>query len=160
LEPILMNKRIRAFLTGLAAFLFFTAARVGNAKHPESQDARDVERVEQRWLAAENDPAVLETILADDFVHALPAGLITKQQQIDYLRAHPSSRIQEQRKFERLDVRVYGDTAIANGIVAAATADGGAARRTVFTDVFVKRNGAWQAVNAQENPMEQRGAEN
>ncbi|MGH9764542.1 MAG: hypothetical protein ACREDR_34710 [Blastocatellia bacterium] len=33
----------------------------------------------------------------------------------------------------------------------ATTADGTETRRTVFTDVFVYRDGKWQAINAQEN---------
>ena len=39
---------------------------------------------------------------------------------------------------------------IANGTVVTTNASG--THRSVFTDVFVKRNGQWQAVNAQENP--------
>jgi len=36
-----------------------------------------------------------------------------------------------------------------NGMVVATSSDG-TVNKTVFTEVFVKRNGAWQAVNAQE----------
>lgn len=105
--------------------------------------------VEQRWLQHIDDPAVLQSILADDFVHVLPSGFINKQQHIDYVKAHPRSP-QESRSFEDLKVRVYGDTGIANGIVVTSGASG--TRRSVFTDVFAKRDGRWQAVNAQENP--------
>lgn len=105
--------------------------------------------LEQHWLQHIDDPAVLQSILADDFVHVLPSGFINKQQHIDYAKAHPRSA-QESRSFEDLQVRVYGDTGIANGIVAVSGPTG--THRSLFTDVFVKRNGRWQAVNAQENP--------
>jgi hypothetical protein len=56
--------------------------RLAQKDDPE-QSVRDLE---QRWLENEDSPDVLETILADDFVHALPMGFISKQEQIDYLR--------------------------------------------------------------------------
>jgi Domain of unknown function (DUF4440) len=107
-------------------------------------------RVEQRWIGNEYNPAVLDSILADDFVHVLPEGLISKQEHIAYVRAHPMPALKVHR-FERLQVRVYGNVAIANGIVLAVPMSG-VPRRTLFTDVFVLRAGRWQAVNAQETP--------
>lgn len=114
-----------------------------------SSPAKAIADLETRWLQHIDDPTVLDSILADDFVHALPSGFIGKQQQIDSAKAHPRAP-QENRHFEDFKVRVYGDTGIANGIVV--TTDASGTHRTVFTDVFAKRNGKWQAVNAQENP--------
>jgi Domain of unknown function (DUF4440) len=105
-------------------------------------------RVEQGWIANEYNSAVLDSILADDFVHVLPQGMISKQEQIAYVRAHPMPTLKVHR-FEKLQVRVYGNVAIANGIVLAVPMSG-VPRRTLFTDVFVLRAGRWQAVNAQE----------
>jgi hypothetical protein len=116
---------------------------------PEAQQT--VMRLEHRWLANENNPGVLESILADDFVHVLPEGMISKREHIDYVKTHPNA-FPGTHKFERLDVRVYGNVAIANGIVLAVL-PGGAPHRTLFTDVFALRQGRWQAVNAQETPM-------
>jgi len=116
---------------------------------PEAEQA--VIQLEHRWLANENNPAVLESILADDFVHVLPEGMISKREHIDYVKTHPDA-FPGTHKFERLDVRVYGNVAIANGIVLAVP-PGGAPHRTLFTDVFALRQGRWQAVNAQETPM-------
>lgn len=106
-----------------------------------------------RWLEHIDDVSVLQSILADDFIHVLPSGMITKQQQIDYVKTHPRSP-REIRNFERLTVRVYGNTGIANGIVDITNASG--THRSVFTDVFVKRDGQWKAVNAQENSLPER----
>lgn len=107
-------------------------------------------RLENRWLANEDNPAVLESILAEDFVHVVPVGIISKQENIGFVRSHPNTS-PGKHKFERLQVRVYGSVAIANGIVVAEI-EGKGQRRTLFTDVFAFRNGRWQAVNAQETP--------
>ena len=111
-----------------------------------------VRNLEQRWLQNEGNAAVLDTILADDFIHVLPFGFVSKQEQLEFVRKHPQSG-GERRRFEELRVRVYGNTAIANGIVDATEAGTAPAKRTMFTDVFVLRQGKWQAVNAQELPL-------
>jgi hypothetical protein len=56
-------------------------------------------------------------------------------------------------RFDKLKVRVYGSTAIANGIVEASDSPEVKLRKTIFTDVFVYRDNRWQAVNAQENEI-------
>ncbi|HEU4752157.1 MAG TPA: nuclear transport factor 2 family protein [Armatimonadota bacterium] len=105
--------------------------------------------LEHEWLQA-RDAATLERILASDFVHPVPSGvLLTRAQHIAWVVAHPRPESSKAR-FESLRVRFYGTTAIANGVVVA-QAPGQAPRRTVFTDVFVYRDHRWQAVNAQEN---------
>lgn len=120
---------------------------------PSSSAAQQaVTQLEQRWLQNEYDPATLNSILADDFVHVLPNGFISKQQHIAFVQAHPQQKLLK-RQFEQLQVRVYGDVAIANGIVAEMPAKDGVALKSLFTDVFAFRNSRWQAVNAQETPM-------
>ena len=112
-----------------------------------------VEALERRWLAHENDPAALAEILADDFVHVLPQGMVTKREQLSFMRAHPAADAGTTRRFEDLRVRVFGTAAVATGIVVA-TAPDGKTRKTAFTDVFAYRDGAWRAVNAQETPLQ------
>lgn len=108
-------------------------------------------QLEERWLANENSAAVLDEILANDFVHVLPEGMISKKGHIDFVREHPFGPFAVH-KFEQLDVRVYGNVAVATGIVLAIPATKTMPQRTLFTDVFVFRKGRWQAVNAQETP--------
>lgn len=110
-------------------------------------------QLEERWLANESNAAVLDEILASDFVHVLPEGMISKKEHIDFVRAHPFGPFAVH-KFEQLDVRVYGNVAIATGIVIAVPMSKEAPQpeRALFTDVFALRNGRWQAVNAQETP--------
>jgi hypothetical protein len=118
---------------------------------PPANDAHDtIVQLENQWLAGENDPAVLESILADDFVHVLPMGLVTKNEQIEYVRGHPGSH-EEIKHFEDLRVRIFSSVALANGMVVSSR--NGKIVKTLFTDVFAHRNGKWQAVNAQETPL-------
>ena len=144
-----MHSRIIVTLCALLA-VFSPIGLVTHAKPDEDQAKRELLGLEDEWLKASGDAQVQEHILADDFVHALPLGFITKQEQIDFLRSHRAHTDNLRRHFEDLRVRVYGTAAVVNGIVVAAD-NSGAVRKTVFTDVFAYRNGHWQAVNAQEN---------
>jgi hypothetical protein len=113
--------------------------------------------LENHWLQVEDDPAALESILAPDFLHVVPAGIITKDEQLNFMRRHPGHD-QSSKHFENLHVRVYGNVGIVNGAVVATVKEGGeksseGVRKTLFTDVFAYRDGKWQAVNAQELPM-------
>ena len=114
---------------------------------------REVKAVEQRWLENEDRPDVVQSILADDFVHVLPVGFINKEDQLAFLRKHPNA-FPGSKHFEELRVRIYGDVAIATGIVSTVHDPGAKANRTAFADVFVRREGKWLAVNAQELPLQ------
>jgi hypothetical protein len=106
--------------------------------------------LENRWLQSENNPKELGLILAPDFLHVLPVGIITRDQQLDFMRNHPAHAPATQKHFADIHVRIYGTAGVVNGVVVAA--DARTTRRTLFTDVFVYRDGKWQAVNAQELP--------
>jgi hypothetical protein len=115
-------------------------------------DSAQVVALERTWLSA-GDSANLEQILAPDFTHAVFTGdIIDKAEHIAFVARHPRAPSVHTR-FERLDVRLYGITAIATGIVAATQDGKQGVRRTVFTDVFAKRAGKWQAVSAQETEV-------
>lgn len=110
-----------------------------------------IKNIELTWLENLHNKIALDTILADDFIHVLPQGiLITKSQHINWIANHPLPSGYTQ-KFDTLSVRVYGSTGIANGIVETRDQNGKSIHKSIFTDVFFKRNGKWQAVNAQEN---------
>ena len=107
--------------------------------------------LENRWLQAEDDPVALQSILAPDFLHVVPGEIITKEQQLQFLREHPAGGERPKKHFEDLHVRVYGEAGIVNGAVIKTTEHG--KRKTLFTDVFAYRDGKWQAVSAQELPV-------
>jgi hypothetical protein len=110
--------------------------------------------LENAWLKGEHDAAALDPILASDFIHPVVTGdFLTKAQHIYYSSRHrPPANLKN--RFGNLSVRMYGDVGIVNGIVVTSDKDGKDVSRTIFTDVFVYRDGRWQAINAQENKVE------
>jgi hypothetical protein len=137
--------RLRIFLP----FLFIIPALGQTARQP-AKDRQAITDLEQKWLHS-HDGSTLDRILASDFVHVIPVDhFLTKQEHIDWVVKHPEAKGRHT-KFDKLNVRLYGDTAIVNGSVIAAEDNGKELDRTMFTDVFVFRDGRWQAVNAQEN---------
>lgn len=146
------------FHAGAPALVLILAAATLSARQggpsPQAAAVGEVTALERQWLAHEHDRAALERLLADDFVHPVPAGIfLTRAQHIDWAVAHRPP-VGERRRFGELHVRVYGDIAIATGIVIATDANE-RETRTIFTDVFTRRQNQWQAVNAQETPISQ-----
>ena len=93
---------------------------------------QEVLNLEDHWLQVKDDPNALESVLAADFLHVVPVGIITKKEQLDFMRKHPS-RDKSLKHFEGMHVRVYGNVAIVNGMVVAISGRG--THKTLFTDV-------------------------
>ncbi|HKE56968.1 MAG TPA: nuclear transport factor 2 family protein [Pyrinomonadaceae bacterium] len=125
-------------------------------KRDQETDRQALLQLENDWLANEHNAAKLENILAADFVHPVLTGnFLTKQQHIFYTSKYqPPPNLKH--RFGDLTVRVYGDVGIVNGIVITSDESGKDVNKSIFTDVFVQRDGRWQAVNAQENQVENR----
>jgi len=127
--------------------------------HISLQTSRDPKQelldLESHWLSVEDDPVALEAILASDFLRVVPAGIITKDGQLGFMRSHPAPPQGPEKHFEDMHVRIYGDIGIVNGMVV--EVGSGTTRKTLFTDVFAYRDGKWQAVNAQELPGAPKG---
>ena len=140
---------LRIFLGGLLTVSVVHAQSLS----PGNRDQAALIALENEWLANLHNPAVLEKILASDFLHPLPTGdFVSKAQHIQFSATHLPTPNRKQR-FDQMQVRVYGDVGIANGIVLTTDEQGRELERIIFTDVFVRRNGRWEAVNAQENAV-------
>lgn len=155
-----LGSLITIFTLALAGFAvasvhLLSPAAASSAPHRDPErDRQALVGLENEWLKNEHDAAALERILAPDFVHPVPTGdFLTKAQHIYYSVKYPPPAGLKNR-FENLNVRVYGDVGIVNGIVVTGDEHGQDVDRTIFTDVFVYREGRWQAVNAQENRVE------
>lgn len=112
--------------------------------------------MEHEWGPAmvKRDFAALDRIMAPDWVLTAPDGTVqTRDQALADLRSGAL-------KFEsmvpsQVEVRLFGDTAIVTGF----TDDRGTYKgedvsgRYRFTDVFVNRNGKWQAVSTHVTPV-------
>jgi len=147
-------------LSALALCAWAAGSPVQAQSRTPEQDRAALIALENEWLANEHNAAALEHILASEFVHPLPTGdLVTKAEHIAFSSAHPPQANRKQH-FDQLQVRVYGDVGIVTGVVVTTdekgpsqTGENHEVDRTVFTDVFVWRDGRWQAVNAQENAV-------
>lgn len=139
----------------IAATVFLRGSTVADDEKRTSSSDRDaLVMLENEWLKNEHNAAELEKILAADFLHPVMTGdILNKAQHIRFSSTHvPATDLTKH--FEGLQVRVYGDVGIVNGLVVATNKDGSTENKTVFTDVFVYRDSRWQAINAQENAVE------
>jgi predicted GNAT superfamily acetyltransferase len=130
------------------------SATTAVAQRSPEQDRKALIALEKEWLENEHDPGFLARILATDFVHPVAAGVsLTKAQHIYHATTlHQPDNLK--RQFGRLQVRLYGDVGIVNGIVVSSDEKGNEVGRSIFTDVFNYQGGKWQAINAQENKVE------
>ena len=138
---------ISAFLFLWLAFDF--PAWAGAFKRSSADDRHAIIALENQWIDAK-DEATLDRVLAEDFVHPVYTGdIINKARNIEWLVKHPRPANRHAR-IARMDVRLFGDVAQAFGTVSVSDDSGKEVSRNVFTDVFVYRDGRWQAVSAQE----------
>ncbi len=111
-------------------------------------------QVENEWGRAlvERNVGAFSRCLADEWVLTTSGGSsVTKSMALADL-ASGALRI-ESFRIDDVSVRAYGETAIVRGLITERSslrgADTSGKRR--FTDVFVKRDGRWQAVASHEN---------
>ena len=142
------------YIVAAATVVFCALPVIGDQKRTSNGDRDALIALENDWLKNEHNAAELEHILGTDFLHPVVTGdVLTKAQHIQFSSTHlPAPDLTKH--FEDLQVRVYGDVGIVNGSVVATNKNGNIAAKTVFTDVFVYRDGRWQAINAQENAVQ------
>jgi ketosteroid isomerase-like protein len=105
-----------------------------------------ITKLEEQWVAAilAKDTATIDRLLSDDFVGTTDDRRYAKQQAIDDVKegTHESLRLDD------LQVRVFGDTAIVDVDQTEKSRHGDEdfSGTYMFTNVWVKRNGEWQAV--------------
>jgi ketosteroid isomerase-like protein len=118
------------------------------------KDHKETERYildsERQWAesVATGDTSAIERILADDFIGVDPKGrLYIKQQMIDETRNAPKYFVSN--RLNDVKVRFYGNTAIAQGSETWEKRSGERGR-FVWTDTWLRRNGRWQIVAAED----------
>jgi ketosteroid isomerase-like protein len=132
----------------LASLLLALAACVSRPTTTSEEFAR----IEQSWIEAlqSHDTAALGRLLADDFLDSTWCGGVRTREQV--LSGPPAAaRPYHSVRLEELKVRTPGrDTAIVTGVNVLESADPEDRVRIRFTDVFVREDGRWRAVSAQE----------
>ncbi|HXG91649.1 MAG TPA: nuclear transport factor 2 family protein [Blastocatellia bacterium] len=111
-------------------------------------------KLEREWLDAytNRNAAAMERIEADDFTITYPDGrVLTKADEVASMKTPAPAGPRPALSTEDTRVRVYGDTAVVTGVLIQKMTNNGheTTIRERYTDVYVKRNGRWQAVASQ-----------
>ncbi len=115
--------------------------------------AKEIMRLEEAWGRAlsARDTAFFHQTLADDFVGTGGADLRSKATVIEELTRGvgtvPVPRL------EHTQVRLFGEVAVVTGVAAYQGEGALPSSRTRFTEVWVKRDGRWQAVHGHYNAV-------
>ena len=87
--------KVASVSVGLVTVLIWLIGTDGATARPQrtaEQDRQDLIALENTWLKGEHDAAVLDSILASDFVHPIPTGdFLTKGQHISYSSGAPAA---------------------------------------------------------------------
>ena len=139
--------------------LALASVATGAGQASAETDRGQIVALEHRWLDAirSGDRKSLGDILADGFIDTNTNGQTRDRAHAMAHSAAPGAT----QSITQLTVRLFGDTAIANGINTVHSKTQGWTVDVAFTDVFARRNGRWQAVSAQETlrkPPEARAA--
>lgn len=122
----------------------------------EGSDQKDAERYiiesERQWAesVASGDTSAIERVLADDFLGVDTDGSpYDKNKAIADTRSSPKEFISNH--LNGAKVRFYGDTAVAQGSESwVRRTETPLKGRFVWTDTWIKRNGLWQIVAAED----------
>ena len=143
-------KRIHiACVLPVIAWLSFGQAKPETVEHTLMQLERD-------WTQAslKKDLAVLDKIMADDWVNIDFQGkTVTKAETLANLKA--GSPATQAAGIGEMKVRIFGDSAIVTGSDTEKSTLKGkdVIDKYLWTDVFVKRDGRWQAVASQSTKV-------
>ena len=141
-------------------FLIAVAAHAQQGKWAAGDDptAKSMIDMERQWAESACDHnLIVQTILADDFQGTSTDGKrYSKTQEIEDAK-HPTSEARACRLIDA-KVRFFGDNvALVYGSESRAqkTKDGKESTRTqIWTDTWLKRNGKWQIVAAQDTRLD------
>jgi ketosteroid isomerase-like protein len=132
----------------LCGGFFFSIA----AQQNQAESERYIVESEGQWAAslASGDVSALQRFLADDFLGVDPDGSkYSKEKAISETRTGPETFLSNHAN--EVKVRFYGDTAVAQGSESWERRSGEPRYgRYVWTDTWVRRNGKWQVVAAED----------
>ena len=122
------------------------SATVATAASSENVE-QILSKMEQDWTVAllKGDAVFHESLLADDYIGIAPDGRITnKAQSVDEVRSGAFKT--ESMSIDGVKVRVFGDVAVVTYGQSEKSQFQGkdSSGRSLWTDIFVKRNGKWQ----------------
>ena len=144
-----MKFRALFLVAGVLIYVVY-AARAQESSTAEAE--RYIKESERQWAesVATGDTIVIERILADDFIGVDPDGsFYDKAKMVADTREAPKYFISNH--LNEVKVRFYGDAAVAQGSESWVRRTGSPLRgRSVWTDTWIRRNGRWQIVAAED----------
>ena len=148
--------KVKLFWGCAATLLVFAFIAFGRQGSSEKDAERYIIESEKQWAeaAASGDTTVAERILADDFLGVAPddGSLVDKSKVLSFTRESPKMFVSDH--VNEVKVRFYGDAAVAQGNESWVRRTGTPLRgRFVWTDTWIKRNGKWQIVAAEDLPV-------
>ena len=136
-------------VTATATLLLLSLA-YAQSTDDRTRDKAYIRQAESEWAESvvTNDVTVLERILADDFVGVdVDGSHYSKAAAIKDYRTKPSEFVSNH--LNEVEVRFYGDAAVAQGSEGWKKKDG-TTGKFVWTDTWVRRDGKWQVVAAED----------
>jgi ketosteroid isomerase-like protein len=147
-------------LTGILMLFVCTGAAVVLAQSDEAATKSKVIALEQLWNQAykSGDRKALDSILDDGIVLVNDDGSVqTKAEFLASVKPSSSQATAQQQQVspESLSVHVYGNVAIATGVMRVKGEEGGKAysRRERFVDTWVLKRGNWVCVGTDATPV-------
>jgi ketosteroid isomerase-like protein len=137
-------------LMPLTVLMLLASTAITQSVDDHASDRAYIREAESDWAnsVATNDANVLERILADDFVGVdIDGSHYSKANAIKDYRTGPSSFLSNH--LNEVEIRFYGNAAVAQGDESWKKRDG-TAGRFVWTDTWIKRDGKWQIVAAED----------
>jgi hypothetical protein len=155
-----MRKFTRIQRSSLGACLMAGIALVTAGCYSQSAARQYIEDAERQWAESvpTNDASVLKRILADDFVWVYPSDgrlLWSKAETIADAEAGPGDFVSNH--VNDVKVRFFGMTAVAQGNESWVQKDKSGKEikgRFIWSDVWVRRHGQWQMVQAQDQAID------
>lgn len=131
----------------ILVLLLSTTALTGCSR---KDDREIIAELNRKWIAsyATRDTTTIQRVLADDFIMISPKGVKLDKHEVMSMIA--STEVETAATIDSTRITMFGDIALLVGYIhftqksSAVTLHGS----NVYSDMYVKRNGKWQAVSA------------
>lgn len=133
----------------LAVFVFTAYGLAAACPSNQAQDENALNAIEQSWAQAleKRDSVTIDCILAKEFQDADIDGQLHSRSEV---LARVPHRGNNANRLSELQPHVHGDFGYVRGLNTVTNPQGKVLAKVRFTDIFVYRDGRWQALAGQE----------